>query len=218
MRAVVGVGLGLLMGCQGPTERESIDDVAPLEFNLAPPVEPVDGNAYPEGVMSFLCGEESEPEAYFWCHARAYVAAPIEQVLASTMEPDVVVDRREIDTWDVTGTLVPNTDYSMEIDITLTNIIFVEYTLQYGYDVVEGTLEEPETTWCLFDTVRATSVLKILRGSMVLHEVAPNLTEYQYIEHLKTPLRDTAQVEQTMRDIYADVLAHVHGEPLPSYD
>lgn len=218
MRGLVWIGVGLLVGCQEPPERDFPDEIAPLEPNLAPPVDPVNGNPHPEGVMSFLCGEETEPEAYYWCHARAYVAAPIEDVLAATMEPDVVVDRREVDTWEVTGTKVPDTDYSMEIDVTLFNVISVEYTLQYGYNVVEGTLEEPETTWCVFDTVKASDVLKILRGSMVLREVEPGITEYEYIEHLKTPLRDTAQVEQTMRDIYADVLAHVHGEPLPDYD
>ena len=42
------------------------------------------------------------------------------------MEPDVVVDRREVDTWAITGAKVPDTDYSMEIDVTLFNVISVE--------------------------------------------------------------------------------------------
>jgi len=207
-----------MAACGKPTERNSIGTVEPLEPNLAPAVEPVGDELYPEGVLSMVCGEEEREPSYHWCHARGYVHAPIADVFETTRNVDVNVDRREIDSWVRTWDEDPETDYSYFVDVELFNIIAVQYTLKYGHNVEIGTLDAPELTWCLFDLTQASSVLEILRGSIVLRQIDKDITEYEYIEHLKAPLRDTEQVENTMRDIYADVLAHVHGEPLPDYD
>jgi len=207
-----------MAACGKPTERNFLDTVEPLEPNLAPPVEAQGGEPYPEGMLSMVCGEEKSEPAYHWCHARGYVHAPIADVFETTRNVDVNVDRREVDSWVRTWDDDPNTDYSYLVDVELFNIIAVQYTLKYGHNVEVGTLDEPELTWGLFDLTQASSVLDILRGSIVLRKVDEDVTEYEYIEHLKAPLRDTEQVENTIRDIYADVLAHVHGEALPDYD
>ena len=207
-----------VVACGEPTERDAINAVEPLEPNLAPAVEPVGEERYPEGVLSMVCGEEQSEPSYHWCHARGFVHAPIADVFKTTRNVDVNVDRREIDTWVRRTDENPDADFSYFVDVELFNIISVEYTLKYGHNVEKGTLEEPELTWCLFDLTQASSVLEILRGSIVLRKIDDDITEYEYIEHLKAPLRDTEQVENTMRDIYADVLAHVHGEPLPDYN
>lgn len=206
------------VACGKPTERDALDAVEPLEPNLAPAVEPVGDETYPEGVLSMVCGEEQGEPSYHWCHARGYVHAPIADVFETTRNVDVNVDRREVDSWVQRWDEDADTDYSYFVDVELFNVIAVEYTLKYGHNVQQGTLDDPELTWCLFDLTQASSVLEILRGSIVLRKIDEDVTEYEYIEHLKAPLRDTEQVENTMRDIYADVLAHVHGEPLPDYE
>ena len=208
----------MVTGCAQPTQRDYIDTIAPLEHNLAPAVQASGGDPYPEGILSMVCGEEQSEPSYHWCHARGYVKAPIADVFETTRNVDVNVDRREIDTWERRAANDPDADFSYFVDVELFNVIAVQYTLKYGHHVERGTVDDPELTWCLFDTTQASSVLEILRGSIVLRKVDEEITEYEYIEHLKAPLRDTEQVENTMRDIYADVLAHVHGEPLPDYD
>ena len=44
------------------------------------------------------------------------------------------------------------------------------------------------------------------------------LTELQLIEHLRAAARDEETLELYLADLYADLLAHVHGDPLPTFE
>ena len=213
MRAWLFVALVAAVGCKKEVERGFPSDIAPLEDNLADPV-----SSRKQGDLNFVCGEaDDEDPSYFWCHARGWVEAPIADVYAATQEPDVNVDRREVSEWDVTWNVDPDAEVSYQIDQVVKNIVTVEYSAVWAHTVHQGTPEEPEVTWCLFDTVEGDNLIQVFRGSIVLVAEEDGLTEFQYIEHLKTPMRNETQVEQTIRDVYADVIAHVEGRSLPDF-
>ena len=214
MRAALVIALTMgIASCKANVERGFPDEIAPLEDNLAEPVA-----SRTEGKLNFECGEETgEDPSYYWCHARGWVEAPIADVYAATQVPEVNIDRREVSSWDVTWDVDPDAEVSYRIDHVVNNIITVEYSSVYGHTVHQGTPEEPEITWCVFDVVEGDDVIKVYRGSIVLVAEEDGLTEFQFIEHLKTPMRDETQIEQTIRDIYADVLDTVKGRDLASF-
>lgn len=213
MRIGLAVVLVAAMGCRKDVERSFPDEIAPLEDNTAKAPK-----SQREGDIDVVCGEDTESDpSYYWCHAKGWVEAPVADVYAATQEPDVNVDRREVSEWTVKWDVDPDADVSYRIDQVVKNIITVEYSVLFAHTVHEGTEDDPEVTWCVFDTVEGDNVIEVFRGSIVLIERDEGLTEFQYIEHLKTPMRNEEQVEQTIRDVYADVIAHVHGRNLPEF-
>ncbi|MFT4623820.1 MAG: hypothetical protein ACI8PZ_002476 [Myxococcota bacterium] len=213
MRGLLALAVLAAVGCAKEVDRGFPDDIAPLEDNRAPSVK-----SRTEGGLNFECGEKTEEDPpYYWCHAKGWVEAPIADVYAATQVPAVNVDRREVAEWDVTWDVDADAEVSYRIDIVVKNIITVEYSAVWGHTVHQGTEAEPEVTWCVFDTVEGDNLIQVYRGSIVLVAEEDGLTEFQYIQHLKTPMRDETQIEQTIRDIYADVLDHVHGRDLQSF-
>jgi hypothetical protein len=201
------------VGCSKEVDRGFPDEIAPLEDNTAKPVA-----SRTEGSLNFECGEVTDTDpSYYWCHARGWVEAPIADVYAATQIPEVNVDRREVSEWDVEWDVDPNADVSYRINQLVKNIITVEYSVVWGHTVHLGTPDAPEETWGVFDTVEGDDVIQVFRGSIVLVGEENGLTEFQYIEHLKTPLRNEAQIEQTIRDVYADVLDTVNGRDLQTF-
>ena len=201
------------VGCSKEVDRGFPDEIAPLEDNTAEPVA-----SRTEGSLNFECGEVTDAEpSYYWCHSRGWVEAPIADVYAATQIPEVNVDRREVTEWDVQWDVDPNADVSYRIDQLVKNIITVEYSVVWGHTVNIGTADAPEETWGVFDTVEGDDVIQVFRGSIVLVSEESGLTEFQYIQHLKTPMRDETQIEQTIRDVYADVLDTVNGRDLQTF-
>ena len=69
-----------------------------------------------------------------------------------------------------------------------------------------------------FQKIDGTSFIERMEGSILLLDVGNGRTEFQFQEHMDTPMPDTSDLESYVTDLYAELLLHVRGETLPTYD
>lgn len=208
--------LALIVGCGESGEIDFPARLGPLEdTNKAPAVTPVGTEA-----LNVVGGDgyvDEEGNEVFWAHARGYVAADIREVWTAAANPDVNVDRREADEWTVDHDTVPAFDPSYTIHNTVYDIIKVEYDITWVHELQEGSEDAPALVVAQWDKTGGSSVIDILRGSMVLRSVGAGVTEIELVEHLKAALRDEETIERYLQDLYDSIVAEAHGRPLPTY-
>lgn len=204
----------LLAGCGRSGEVDFPARLAPLEDNTAPRPAPVDGDPYPE-VLVVVSGGDAD---LWWAHARGFVQAPSGLVWEAARVPEVSVDRREVDEWTVTHDTVPEFDHSYTIHNVVRDVLTVEYDSTWVHELQKGTDEAPERVVAQWDKTDGTPFIDLLAGSMVLTPVAPGVTEVELVQHLRASLRDDETIASYLRDLYADLVATVHGDPLSTFD
>lgn len=204
----------LLVGCKKDQDDFEIpNDLAPLEdVNLAPQV-PADGaDTTPEAIV-FASGESD----LYWAHARAYVKADVATTWAALQEIDVDVDRREVDEWTMSDNPDPAYDTSYIIHNVVHDIITVEYDITWAHEVQEGTVADPTLAMAFWSKTDGSPVIELLRGTAVLREVEPGVTEVEFIQHLAAALRDEATIVSYLQDLYDDLVDEVHERPLQEF-
>ena len=203
----------LLLGSVVACRREEVtfpDRLSPLEENRAPWPDP--GTEAPEVVS----GGDSD---LWWAHSRGYVQAAPAEVWAALADPDVVVDRREVDVWEVTDDPVPAFDRSFLIHHVVQDVITVDYDLTWVWELQEGTPAAPLRVVAQWDKTAGTPFIDQLTGTLELEAVPddPDRTAISAVDHLEAALRDDRTIVQYLEDLHASIVAASHGEPLPTY-
>jgi hypothetical protein len=124
----------------------------------------------------------------------------------------VVVNRRKVDRWSVVHDTEPDYEESYRIRGEVDDIISIWYHLNFRF----GTSEDGDflVRWQKTD---GTTVIKINEGSVVAREIVPGIVELDIVQHLEA-LRDSEEnIRSYLPDLYASVLAHAHGDALPTY-
>jgi hypothetical protein len=153
-----------------------------------------------------------------WGHLRGYVRAPLTAVWGAYQQPDVVVDRRRVASWDGRLTADPDADFSQEIDHVVRDIVTLEYTLTWRHGAV-GDPDAPAKVSMRWQKTHGSGLIDTLRGSVALFPTDdPAFVEVQSIEHLKAPRTSTDDIEGLLGDVWLDVVAWAHGRALPTYD
>lgn len=207
-------------GCSNPVD---VDPEVPstVPANQAPPVESAGGDPTPEDVLSIVCGEDRLTEEeldYNWCHGRAYVARPMLDVVVAALQPRVAVDFRNAEFTDVQEDVDPEAAWSVQIHhVARSDLADIEYDVRWVCDPVEGGAADPETVLCTFGMLEGQALFPYFEGSIALVSVegSSGVLEWQYIEHLQAPTTDQEMIEQTLRDVYADMQAYLRGEEYP---
>jgi hypothetical protein len=200
--------------CAGSSEDEPLPDrLSPLEENRAPAPAAVDGDPYPE-VLSVISGGDG---SLWWAHARGYVGAPASVVWEALSDPEVGVDRREVEEWSVTWEVAPQFDRSYVVHNVVRDVLTVEYDLTWLHELQEGSEQVPERVVGVWEKTDGTAFIDLLAGSFVLTPVTADVTEIALVEHLKAPLRDDGTLVSYLRDLHESLVARVHGQPLPAY-
>lgn len=206
-----------LLGCFQPPPTVNFGDPArlgPLEQdNLAPEVPAIDGEPFPEA-MTLVSGHD-EDEERTWAHLRGWVRADSSQVWSALRELEVMVDRRAVDEWAlVEESRHPEFDFSYVIAHTVNDVFTVSYDLTWVHELQQGSLDTPERVIARWDKTHGTGFITQLSGSVVLRRVDSGLTEIQLQEHLVAARDDPSLIEAALTDLYADVVAASHGDPL----
>ena len=191
----------------GPTP----DTLAPLDDNRASPPTS-DGEPYPE-VLSVVSGGDG---GLWWAHALGYIHASSGDVWAAARDPDVGVDRREVDEWTVTSTS-DGFDESYVVHNTVHDVITVNYDLRWLHELQEGTEAEPERVVIVWEKTEGTGFIDVLEGSLVIRPVADGVTEVGFVEHLDATLRDDQTLVSFLQDFHASLVAAANGRALPVY-
>jgi hypothetical protein len=200
--------------CAGSAEDEPLPDrLSPLEENRAPAPAPVDGDPYPEALSVISGGDGS----LWWAHARGYLHAPAQTVWEAISDPEVGVDRREVEEWSVTWDIAPQFERSYVVHNVVRDVLTVEYDLTWLHELQAGSEQAPERVVGVWEKTDGTAFIDLLAGSFVLTPVSAEVTEIALVEHLKAPLRDDATLVSYLRDLHESLVARVHGQSLPAY-
>ena len=69
-----------------------------------------------------------------------------------------------------------------------------------------------------FQKIDGTSFIEKMEGSILLLDVGNGRTEFQFQEHMDTPMPDTSDLESYATDLYNEIVLHVRGDALPDYE
>ena len=213
---VAMVSVLVLGGCFGNVDTAFPQGLEPLEHeNIASPPAPVDGDRYPEQLSTARSIALDTSPRTNSVHARAYVHAPIAVVWEALRNPDVDADRRVFSSWSEMPLDEPEYDYSYIVHAVITNVITVEYDVTWRHGVVTGTLDAPEIVAVRYQKTSGSTAVQDLRGSIVLRSVTPDVTEMEIIEYLRAVGSGYDNIESFLHDMFEEVLAFSHGQPLP---
>ena len=205
--------LSIVPGCFGNESTPFPPGLEPLEENTAEPPTPVDGDMYPES-LSIESGEKSR---YDWVHARGYVDAPIEDVYAALRMPEVVADHRAVARHSVTLDTDPDYTHSFTLHNEVDDFITVEFDITWRLEAVEGTEDAPDLVAARWQKTHGTTFIDVLEGSLLLHRVTDDVTEFDVVERVRAASRGTEPIVSYVNDLYRNVVEVSHGRPLPSY-
>lgn len=152
-----------------------------------------------------------------WVHARGYLRAPVKAIWKALQDERVFVDRRAVSEYTVEWDTEPEYDVSFLVSQSVEDIITVSYDEAWRQGFVHGTLEEPETVAIRFQKVAGTELIRRMEGSILLLTVTEEVSEFQFQEHMDTPMPDTEDLENYVTDMYGEIVAWVHGQELPEY-
>ncbi len=169
---------------------------------------------YPER-LNVVTGEQSD---YEWAHARGWIRAPVGEVWRALQDPEVLVDRRRVDEWEVEEDDEHQVPVSFMMHHTVRDVITLRFSQLWRQAHVLGDFESPETVWIRGDLHTPNILLSKLRTGVVLETAAGNITEIQMIRHLDAFAAGAEDAEQYLRDLYETTLARVRGEPLPEWE
>jgi hypothetical protein len=200
-------------GCQTHTASQFPLGLEPVGENTAPPPAGSPDDPYPER-QSMVMGERGDVA---YVHARAFVRAPIARVWAAFRVPDVVVDRRGITRFTVTHDVEDGFDVSFRTRYTIEDVVTVQFDVTWRQSATEGTAAEPLRVAMKYQKTWGSSFIRRMTGSIELLAETDDVTSIAWVQELDAVRTGPEDVASWCRDMYANVLAHVRGEPLPTY-
>jgi hypothetical protein len=186
------------------------DTLGPLEANRAPRIE---GEGYPE-VIVFAAGKD---DGTYWAHGRAYVHGTVDDVFAALQRPAVLVDRREVDAYDVTWDTEPAYEVSLTLQQTVEDVLTIEYDTTWVMERQDVDVSGTTRAAAQWDKTDGTQFIDLLAGSLVVTSPTPGVSELELVAWMEATLRDEETLKSYQRDLHADIVAAVAGSPLPSY-
>lgn len=200
----------LCTACFGSSETPFREGLEPLEDMV------VDA---PADFVEDYATATGEADEWKWGQLRGYVHADLTDVWDAYKIDDVVVDRQRVTSWSSTTDVEPEFDFSMAIDHVVEDTVTVEYVVNWRHGGAGGTAEAPEKVSIRWQKTSGSDLITLLEGSVALLPTDEDrVVEVQMVEHLKAPLTNTDDILRLLEGIYADVVATVHGEPLPDYE
>lgn len=153
-----------------------------------------------------------------WVHARGFVHADVTRVWKALQDEQVFIDRRAVSAYTIEWDTEPEYDISYVVSQEVEDIVTVSYDVAWRQGLIQGSEEAPEIVSARFQKIDGTSFIEKMEGSILLLDVGENRTEFQFQEHMDTPMPDTSDLESYVTDLYEELLLHVRGETLPSYE
>jgi hypothetical protein len=204
--------LALGVGCNSNEASAFPAGLAVVGENSVPLPEGTAEDAYPE-TLNQQRGDGSPN----WSNARAYVQAPIDEVWDALKMPEVLVDRREAARYSVEWNVEPEYPVSFVNHIEVDDIITIKYkqtwrqgSSQNSTGGTVGVIATYQKTW-------GTTYIRQMYGSIELIPVTDDVTEISFVQRMSATQTTSEEIASWQRDMYASIVAVVHGRPLPTY-
>jgi hypothetical protein len=201
------VVLVLVPACWGNVATEYPPGLEPLEDNTAPEPGAVDTLVY--------VSAHSDEFGYDWAHGRGWVAAPMQVVWTALQDSEVIVSWRRTSSHLMTPTPDPAYDLRFTMHYYVDDIINVEWDEDWRYGVVDGSPEEPALAMVRYQKVFGTTFIDLIEGSIQIYPKDAQTTEIEFVEHVDATMAGTREIEISMEDRFASIVARSHGQPLP---
>jgi hypothetical protein len=215
MRSIALAIALLSSGCFGNEETPFPEGLEPLEPNLAEAPQPEGSDQFPERIVFLRTDAMDIRPTTPAVHARAYVHAPVSVVWAAMQNGDVTADRKAITSWTTQQVPDPMYDVNYVTHIVVVNVITVEYELTWRQSALEETDGQPTRVAIGWQKTWGSTAIPMLQGSGELREVAPGVTEIQWVEYLRAVMTSHATIESYFTGMFRSVVALSHGQPLP---
>lgn len=213
----VTLGLGSLAaaatGCQSDEVTAFVPGIMPLEASTAAVPTSANGEPYPE-VITLNTGVAV---GYEWAHGRAFVRAPLARVYEALADADITCDRRRVTEYMVTPDVEPEYMDSYRVHNIVRDVITLEFDIVHRLDVYDGSPDVPTAMIVAYQKVFGSSLISVLRGSVIARRIDDNTTSLELVRHIKSVASGRADAAQYLQDFFASVLARVNGRPLPTY-
>lgn len=210
-------------GCYGNEETPFPTGAEPWEENMAPMPEPVEGDACPEGTLSFFRTSWMRANSV---HARACIHQPLAVVWRAGRDPQTARDPSttsgfRVAAYDVAAEDDPPAQYSYRTEVHVDDIIDLDFEQTWRHYLAEGTDEEPLLTATRWQKTFGSTALSLMEGSIVARplEEDPSITVVEYQYHLDAVARDDhGTIESFLTVIYGRLRQRAYGEPLEPSD
>jgi hypothetical protein len=200
-----------IVACQHDVATVFPAGLAPLEADGAPPPAATASNPYPETLDLQQGSDATSP----YVHATGYIDEPIEDVWAAMKDPAVVVDRHNVTSYTVDWNVETGYDVSFRTDYVVNGLVTVDFDLTWREGVYGGSESSPTTVSVVYEKTFGSSFVTMMRGSIELQAITPNVTELQFAQRLDATATDSTNIATWTNEMFASIQARVHGQPLP---
>jgi len=199
----------LLLACAGDAESQGfppgLEPLEPLEVSCSGGV----------GELSIRSGEA---EDFDWTHGCGTLEATLDDVYAAMQDTEVAVDQRSVDVWTREDDIEPEHDVSFALQNTVYDIITVEFETTWRGGALSGDDKTGLTELgARYQMTVAPEVITLIEGSVFATDNGNGTVELQIIDHLDALRGGTDITELKVKDYFADVQAHIAGQPIPSH-
>jgi hypothetical protein len=198
------------VSCSKDTATEFPPGLEPLEDVTTAPPAATPADPHPEAITV----ERGQDDSTNFIHAAAYVHASVKDVWAALSDPDLIADRHHISsyTWEPAGEPY---DVSFVLHYTINNIVTVRFDITFREGVVEGTKDAPTAVSVVYAKTYGSNLVSIMKGSIEVTSVDAGTSRLLFAQHMAATQTSADNIELWTRDIFANVVARVHGQPLP---
>ncbi|MEL6347907.1 MAG: hypothetical protein AAFV53_32675 [Myxococcota bacterium] len=201
----------MIWGCGGATD--------PIEFPDGLEPLPVDNTAeWPANNTEAINTNGGEDGDLIWVHARAYIHNTLDAIYPCLQEPEINLDRQEDPQWSITRDVEEGYEHSYRLDITVENILTVEYEDTWRHGSVYDEDDVRNRTVTAWQMTQGNSFMTIKRGSLVADVVEAEITSLDIIYEMDVALPDEEQMIRYLEDVHAELIACSDGDPLPPTD
>lgn len=200
----------LALACTSDVATDFPPGLAPLEDVGTVPPAGTPADPHPE-TLALDKGSDDESN---WVHAAGYVHASVKDVYAALAIPDVVADRHHVNKYAVTTNVEPY-DVSFRLHYTINNIVTVEFDVTFREGRVTGTAEAPTAVSIVYAKTYGSNLVNTMKGSIEVRRVDDGTSEIVFAQRMIATQTSADNIALWTNDIFASVVAQVHGKPLP---
>lgn len=200
------------VSCMGEAAPVFPVGLGPVMDNTANYPEATDRYEYPEEV-NIVTGTASLP----WVHGRGYVHGSIERVWEAMREPEVLVDRRNVDEWAVEYDIDDTYSHSFRIHNIAHEAIDVEFYLEWRQDVIDGSPAAPGIVASRSSLSESTLFLTTVEVSTTLIAIDDSTTAIEIVQVVDAISTDELVLRTAVGDWFDDMTAWIAGEEMVAF-